>query len=294
MPPMKVGYVLPIADEGDGAYPWERIAGLARRAEAGGVDSLWVFDHLIFRGDGEEAGQHEAWTAMTAVAAVTSRADVGSLVFATSFRNPALLAKMAATLDDIAGGRLILGLGCGWNEPEYRAFGFPFDHRVGRFEEAIGVILPLLRGERVTFAGRWTEVDDCVLLPAPAHPIPILIAARRDRMLRLAARHAAAWNTAWFGLPDERFRERRRDLLAACEAEGRDPATVEQTVGIEVHDGTPPTPGPATPIPADPSAIADGLATWAAEGIAHVQVNVGPADERRLDLLLEGLQRFRG
>lgn len=291
---MKVGLVLPIADEGGGAYHWDRIAGVARQADAGGIDSLWVFDHLIFRGDAEEAGQHEAWTALTAVAAVTERAELGSLVFATSFRNPALLAKMAVTLDQVAHGRLILGLGCGWNEPEYAAFGYPFDNRVGRFEEALAIIDPLLSGERVTFAGRWSQAEDCVLLPPPERRIPILIAARRDRMLRLTVRHAASWNTAWFGLPDDRWRERQRDVVAACEAEGRDPATLEQTVGIEVYDGTPPNPGPTTPIPADPAAIAGGLNAWAAEGVGHVQVNVGPADERRVDVLLEGLRRFRG
>src|SRR5206468_7534 len=159
------------------------------------------------------------------------------LVLSTSFRPPAVLAKMAATADAIAGGRLILGLGCGWHEGEYEAFGLPFDHRVGRFEEAMAVIAPLVRGERVTFDGQWTRVDDSVLIPPPLPPIPIMIAAKGERMLGLTARHAQAWNAAWFGRPNARFRQRVSDLRAACEAEGRDPATIEITAGIEVDNG---------------------------------------------------------
>ena len=112
---------------------------------------------------------------------------------------------MAATTDDIAGGRLILGLGCGWHEPEYQAFGYPFDHRVGRFEEALEVIVRFLREGSVTYAGRWYTLDDAIVLPAPAHRTPILVAARRPRMMRITARLADAWQTAWYGLPDEKF-----------------------------------------------------------------------------------------
>ena len=168
---MKVGLVPPIVDEGVGAPSWPRVLDIARRAEAGGVDSLWVIDHLIFRyPDRPEFGLHEASVILTALAVATSRVELGTLVLSTSFRPPAVLAKMAATIDSIAGGRLILGLGCGWHEPEYKAFGFPFDHRVGRFEEAMAVIAPLVRGERVTLAGQWTQVHDCVLSRHPAGP----------------------------------------------------------------------------------------------------------------------------
>ena len=245
MRPMKIGIVLPMAEaDGPGAGAWPQIRKLAQFAEAGGIDSLWVYDHLIFRMTGEaEDGIHEAWTLLSALAAVTERAELGTIVLGTGFRPPALTAKMAATLDEIANGRLILGLGTGWHEPEYQAFGYPFDHRAGRFEEALGIIVPLLRGERVTFKGRWHEVDDAVLIPAPPRParmpgrMPILVAAKGERVLRLAARWADAWNAAWFGFPDERFAQRRADLVAACEAEGRDPATVEVTAGITIDNG---------------------------------------------------------
>ena len=119
-----------------------------------------------------------------------------------SFRNPGILAKMAVTADAVSDGRLVLGLGAGWHDPEYLAFGFPTDHRVSRFEEALQIIGPLLRGERVSVTGRYHQVRDAVLLPAPERPIPTLVAGHGPRMLQLTARHADAWNTAWYGLPD--------------------------------------------------------------------------------------------
>jgi Luciferase-like monooxygenase len=136
---MKVGLVLPQAPEDGAGATWSEIGSLARHAEAGGIDSLWVCDHFFYReGDGSEVGYHEAWTLIAALAATTTRVELGTLVLATSFRPPGLLAKMAVTADEVSGGRMTLGLGCGWNEPEYTAFGYPFDHRVGRFEDARG------------------------------------------------------------------------------------------------------------------------------------------------------------
>ncbi|HEY4188928.1 MAG TPA: LLM class flavin-dependent oxidoreductase, partial [Candidatus Limnocylindrales bacterium] len=195
---MKIGMVLPMNEsDGNGAGTWARIRQLARHAEAAGLDSLWVYDHFIFRmPDEPEDGIHEAWTLLTAVAAVTERVDLGTIVLGTGFRPPALMAKMAATLDEVSSGRLILGIGTGWHESEYTAFGYPFDHRAGRFEEALAIIAPLVHGERVTLHGRWHDVDDAVLIPPPPRParlpgrIPILIAAKGERMLRLTARHA--------------------------------------------------------------------------------------------------------
>jgi alkanesulfonate monooxygenase SsuD/methylene tetrahydromethanopterin reductase-like flavin-dependent oxidoreductase (luciferase family) len=133
---------------------------------------------------------------------------------------------------------LILGLGAGWNEREHEAFGFPFDQRVSRFEEALQIICPLLRNGHVDFAGRFYQARDCELRPRgprPAGP-PIMIGTSGERMPRLTARHADAWNTAWFGLPDDRLHRRLAELNAALEAEGRDPATLRRTVGMEVRD----------------------------------------------------------
>lgn len=293
---MKVGVVLPQSAEDGGGGTWAEIAALARQAEAGGIDSLWVCDHFFFReDDGHEVGIHEAWTLLTAVAAVTERVELGTLVLATSFRGPGLLAKMAATADEVAGGRLILGLGCGWYETEYDAFGYPFDHRVGRFEEALRIIVPLIRGQRASLRGQWSSVDDAVLLPAPRRTaLPILVAAKGERMLRLTARHADQWQTAWFGLPDPRWIERHDGLLAACAAERRDPATVELTVGVDVRKPGDPAEEGARNLALDPGALADGLAAWAAEGVDHVQLGLALHTPETLDVVLEGVRRFRG
>ena len=301
---MDIGMILPMNDaDGPGAAGWPRIRALAQAAEAGGIDSLWVYDHLIFRLAGEEEdGIHEAWTILAAVAAVTERAKLGTIVLGTGFRPPALLAKMAATLDEIAGGRLILGLGTGWHEPENQAFGYPFDHRAGRFEEALSIIAPLLRGERVSFLGHWHQVDDAVLIPPPVRPtrlpghVPLLIAARGERTLRMVARFADAWNAAWYGFPDERFTQRRADLVAACEAEGRDPAEIEVTVGITIDSATAAGGRPAAPavLPLDASVIAKAFDAWRDLGVGHVQVDLRPADERTVGVLAAARAKHRG
>lgn len=292
---MKIGIVLPQgSSDGPGAIAWSRIRDVARRAEAAGLDSLWAYDHLIFRlpdahGVIEEDGIHEAWTVLTAVAASTERIELGTIVLGTGFRPPALTAKMAATLDEVAGGRLTLGLGTGWHEPEYRAFGYPFDHLASRFDETLQVIVPLLRGERVTLHGTYHQVDDALLIPAPPRPgaLPILIAAKGERVLRLTARWADSWNTAWFALPDERFAQRRADLRAACDAEGRDPATLEITVGVTV-DGDAETISDDAPraLPGrDPGAVARAFDRWRDEGVGHLQVSLSTVTDDAIDNL---------
>jgi probable F420-dependent oxidoreductase len=282
---VKVGLSLPQAPA-DGDVTWPGIRGLAQVAEAGGADSLWVADHFLHRVPEREIGLHEPFTLLTAVAAVTTTVELGPLVAALSFRSPGLLAKIAATLDVVAEGRLVLGVGCGWHEPEYRAFGYPYDHRVGRFEEAIRVLRGLLDGERVTFGGTWITVDDAVLLPAPARRIPLLVAADGPRMLRLTARYGDAWQAAWFGAPDASFREQRANLEAACELEGRS-GLPDVYVGINVGDADEPN------VPADAAAVEDALSAWAAEGVAHVQISTWPATAESWAPALEGLRRFR-
>jgi alkanesulfonate monooxygenase SsuD/methylene tetrahydromethanopterin reductase-like flavin-dependent oxidoreductase (luciferase family) len=287
---MKVGLMLPQVP-GDGGGTWAEILALARQAEAGGADSLWVCDHFLHRpGDRPEVGLHEAWTLLAAVAASTTAVELGPLVLATSFRPPALLAKMAATLDDIAGGRLVLGLGCGWHEPEYLAFGYPFDHRVGRFEEAIRIVRPLLRGERVTFEGAWNQVQDAVLLPPPRRgTIPIVVAAKGDRMLGITAAHADGWQAAWFGLPDDRFERDRERLADACRVAGR-PDSPEILVGVEVNDDDD---AGAARLPVDAGAIEEALVAWAATGAGHVQLGVWPASPASFGIALDGMARFK-
>ena len=278
---MKVGVVLPIAQEDGTAAPpsYPEIRAVAIAAEEGGLDSVWVYDHLLFRSDGETTGIHECWTILAAIAEATSRVELGSIVMCTSFRNAALLAKMAGTLDHVSGGRLILGIGCGWHDPEYDAFGYPTDHRVGRFEESLTIIRTLIRDGRADLDGRWMRATDAVLVP-PARPdIPILIAAKRPRMLELTARHADAWNLAWFGVPDERWHRVRGELEAACAAVGRDPGSLDVTVGVTVRypdlmDDTV-EPGDAPALVGD-SEIAAGLAAYTNEGTSHVIAALEP------------------
>jgi probable F420-dependent oxidoreductase len=301
---MKIGALLPLNDaDGPGGTRWPFIRHIALAAEAGGLDSLWAYDHLVFRLAGEpEGGPHEPMAILAAVAAVTKRVELGTIVLGTGFRSPGITAKTAATLDEVSDGRLILGLGTGWHEPEYAAFGYPFDHRAGRFEEFLSVAVPLVRGERVTVHGRWHDAEDAVLLPPPPRParlpgrMPVLIAAKGERVLRLTARWADAWNTAWYGLPDERFAQRHADMLAACEVEGRDPATLDVTVGLVIDDEAPAMGRPLPPgaLPADVDAVVAALDAWRAQGVAHVQVDLRPNGPALLELLAAAAAKHRG
>jgi len=300
---MKVGVVLPIAQEDDAPAPpsYPEIRAVAHAAEASDLDSVWVFDHLLFRSEGKTTGIHEAWTVLAAIAEATGRVQLGTVVMCTAFRNPALLAKMAATLDHVSDGRLILGIGCGWHDPEYDAFGYPTDHKVGRFEEALTVIRGLVREGRADLDGRWVKATDAVLLP-PARPdLPILIAAKRPRMMGLTARHADAWNAAWFGTPDERWATLRGALKAACVAAGRDPATLERTVGLTVRypDLVAASPGVSEPAPRGAALtgsvddIAAGLRAYADEGTGHAIASLDPATPEAVGRFAAAVRRSR-
>jgi len=288
---MRVGLMLPLGDEPIAGVPgrFAEINALALDVEAAGLDSVWFYDHLLMQvGDDAPTASWEAWTLMSALAATTRRLVLGTLVACNSFRHPAVLARMAHTLAEVSGDRLVLGVGAGWHEPEYRAFGFPFDHRVDRFAEALAIIATMLREGTVTFDGTYYQVKDCPLMPArpDAPTLPILVGARGDRMLRLVARWADAWNTAWYASPDERFGQTRDRLRAACEAEGRDPAAVELTVGMLIGDGERKT-------PRDAGAVAGALAAWRDQGVEHLICWVDPTDRAGVDVLLDGLRRWR-
>ena len=291
--PLKVGVQLP---EVEREVRWPELRDMARAAEQAGFDSLWVGDHLLFRDpDLPPRGPWEAWSILAALAGITDRVALGPLVASVSFHNPAILAKKAAAIDEISGGRLILGLGAGWNEPEYRAFGFPFDHRVERFEEAFAIIRGLLRDGAVDFAGRYHQARECVLLPPPTRKggPPIMVGTTGPRMLRLAAQHADAWN-AWFtrfGNRPEGIAAIREKVDAACAAVGRDPATLARTVAVLVQlegqdvarrggrqEKVPPLRG-------SPQELADQLRGFAAEGISHVQLVVDPITVRSIERL---------
>jgi probable F420-dependent oxidoreductase len=289
---MRVGLLLPMGDEPTPGVPgtFTEIAALAGEVEAAGLDSVWLYDHLYMQvGDIPASASWEAWSLLSALAATTRRVTLGTLVSCNSFRHPALLARMAHTVAEISGDRLVLGVGAGWHEPEYRAFGFPFDHRVDRFEEALQVIATMLREGVVTFEGTYYQVKDCPLWPPrpAAAPMPILVGARGERMLGLVARWADAWNTAWYAGPDERFAQAREGLRAACEVEGRDPAEIELTVGMLIGASD------RKSTPRDPAAVADALAAWRDEGVQHLICWADPTDAAGVDTVTEGVRRFR-
>ena len=292
---MRIGVVLPIGEEDwdDAAPSYPEIRDIAVGAEELGLDSVWVFDHVLFRFDGVTTGIHECWTMLSAIAEATSRVELGTLVMCTGFRNAALLAKMAATLDHISDGRLILGVGAGWHDPEYEAFGWPTDHKVSRFEEALTVIKALIREGRADLDGTYVTARDCVLRPPARSDLPILVASKMPRMLELTARHADAWNLAWFGLPDERLAGTHRELMEACDRVGRDPSTLSITVGVTIrYEGAPASAeGPA--LGGSPAEVAEGLAAHAAAGADHVIALLEPTTRETLAAFAEAVALYR-
>lgn len=267
--PLKIGINLPTTE---GAIMgktarWEDLSAFAERAESLGFDSLWVADHMLVKWQEQIRGIWECWSLLAALAAVTHRIELGSLVSSTAFRNPALFAKMADTIDEISGGRLIVGLGAGWDGPENQAFDIKTDQRVDRFEEALQIIVPLLRTGKVDFAGKYYQAPDCELRPRGSRPggPPILIGAKGPRMLRLAATYADLWNAEGPVQRPEEMRSRQVAGDEACIAVGRDPATLGRSASVGVNlmgqgQGS------------QPEDIAQMLRSYAHEGLSHVQI----------------------
>jgi probable F420-dependent oxidoreductase len=232
---LSVGVQLP---EVERVACWPEYAAMARAAEECGFDSIWLGDHLLYRGDGrEERGPWEVWTLLAGLAVVTERVRLGPLVACASFHPPGLIAKMAATVAEISGGRLVLGLGAGWNEPEYRAFGLPYDHRVSRFEESFEIVRRALAGERVTLAGRFWQAADLVVLPRPEQRIPLMIGSNGPRMLSIALTHVDWWNTWYTGYGNtvEGFEALNARIAAAAARAGRDPEEVRRSACVLVE-----------------------------------------------------------
>ncbi len=284
--PCKIGVQLP---EVERFVPWPEYADMARRAEDAGFDSIWVGDHLLYDlPDGSTRGPYEAWTTLAAIAAVTERVEIGPLVASTSFHAPAMLAKQAATVDAISGGRLIVGLGAGWNKREYDAFGFAYDKRVSRFEEALAIIVPLLREGRTSFSGQFYEVDDCVLDPRPVREggPPIMLGSNSPRMLSIGLPVVDSWNV-WWSIYDnsvERFAEIRAGVDAAM-PEGREvEATAAVLVTLPQGDGRlMGTKYDAKVTTVTPDNLADHVRGLAEVGATHVQLVLDPIDAESIE-----------
>ena len=232
---IKVGVQLPEVEREVG---WAEMRQVARTAEAVGFDSIWLGDHLLYRDEVHGVrGPWEMWSVLAALGEATERVSIGPLVASTSFHAPAMLAKKAATVDEISGGRLILGLGAGWNQTEYEGFGFPFDHRVDRFEEAFTIIRTLLADGHVDFQGTYYSVKDAELAPRARPGIPLLIGSNGPRMLAMTLPHVAMWNT-WhssFGNDVAGLRPLLEEIDAACAAAGRRPGDVEKTAAVYIQ-----------------------------------------------------------
>jgi len=274
---------------------------MAQKAEAAGFDSIWVGDHYLYRGDGRpERGPWEAWTLLAALAAVTDRVRLGPLVACLNFHEPAVLAKLAATVNEIGGGRLVFGMGAGWNRTEFDAFGIPYDHRASRFVEAFDIVRRLLHGERVRAQGRWHSVDDAVLLPSPTAPPPLMVGSTGERVLAATLPTVEVWNTwfDWYGNTPEGFAAKGAEIDAACERAGRDPRTLERSACVLVEldgGGAERTPEPdVVPLRGSDDDIAAGLHAMAGAGADEVIVVCDPITEASVVKLGNVLAILRG
>ncbi len=291
--PLAVGVQLP---EVEREVSWPEIRDMAVTAEDVGFDSLWVGDHLLYRDDGIATGPWEAWSILAAIAAVTERVQIGPLVAATAFHNPAMLAKKAATVDEISNGRLILGIGAGWNQIEFEGFGFPFDHRASRFEEAFTIIRTLLTVGAIDFDGTYYTLRDCELVP-PARPsgIPLMIGSEGPRVLKATLPYVDGWNAwhAWYDNGPDGARPLLERIDAACVDVGRDPKTLDRSLAVFVRapggsygtrQGSPNRPS-SLAIEGDHAAIAEHITKLSAVGVNHLQLVVDPITAESIEWL---------
>lgn len=279
--------------------PYHEIRELAQQAEADGFDSIWLADHLMYRTPGQPTtGIWECWTMLAALAEATERVEIGPLVACTSFRNPAILAKMATAVDEVSGGRLILGIGAGWNEPEYQAFGLPYDHRASRFEEALQILVPLLREGYVDFEGRYYQALNCEDLPRGPRKEgpPLMIGAEGPRMIKLTARYADQWNIGYMGLP-ESMNGPLATIEAACREVGRDPATMGVTalIALWFPDLQPEQPAFVHDhhLEGTPEELAAAMRGYAELGVQHIMFQYAPYTGEARRRITEALHLYR-
>ncbi len=307
--PAKIGFLLPHREKPDGQRSWENIREMAELAEDIGFDSLWLVDHFLFKSenDATSKGILECWSLLAALAASTRTAELGTLVLGMGYRNPAMLAKMAVTVDEISGGRLILGVGAGYQKFEYDAFGYPFDYKYSRFEEAIQIVHGLLKNGQVDFQGRFYSARECELKPRGPRPQgpPILIGSSGHKMLRLVGRYADMWNGIWdeHGNSPQDLAEVRPLIDEACEEVGRDPATLARTYSVLITgDNSIPyweafmsddDIKALKPLKGAPADIAESLRAFVAEGASHIQIHLDPSTPQALEKLAPALEAFR-
>lgn len=286
---LKLGLNLPYVEGSmDGATPrWADILAMSVAAERVGFDSIWVSDHVGFGDpDGDWSGAWESMTLLAGLAAATHRVELGTYVLAMPLRNPALLAKQAETLDEVSGGRLVLGLGAGWNDVEFETYGVPIDRRFDRFEDGLRIVTSMLRDGRATHRGRMLSAQAAVLAPRGPRPegLPVMVGATGPRMLRLTAELADHWNGGMRSIDE--VPALLAELDAACGEVGRDPASITRSIEVLVRPGDPAgAPAEEREIRGDAAAIAAALRRYGDLGIDELQVQLRPNS-------IEGVEAF--
>ncbi len=297
---MKIGFVLLMAELKDlkRAHSYQEIREMALNAEQLGFDSIWLYDHLLYRPEDppRTVGIWECWTILSALAEATQRVELGTLVICNSFRNPAILAKMAHTVDEVSGGRFILGIGAGWNKPEYDAFGIPFDHRVDRFEEALQIIQPLLKEGNVDFAGKYYQARNCEIKPHSPRPNgpPLLVGSFGSRMLHLTAKYADMWNTCYLHQPHS-LDEPLANLQQACQDAGRELSTLDLTalIALAYPDLGKPPESLDEWLMGTKEEIAAAMQGFEARGVSHLMFHCAPYNKEALERLAESMILYR-
>jgi len=281
---------------------WPDVLTLGQHVERTGWDGLWFADHFMANTADAAGPVHEAWSTISALAASVPRLRIGPLVLGNTYRHPAVVANMAATADHISGGRLVLGIGGGWQENEHQAYGLEF-HTVGvrlrMLEEACQIIKGLLSNERTTFQGRYYTLDDAPLAPKPLQdPLPLLIGGGGEKVtLRIAARYADEWNV-WGDVA--RLAQKMKVLDGHCEQVGRDPASIQRSAATLVYLSDDPTlvrrineePQTRPSIAGNVSQLADIVASYAAAGVDELIVPDFHLPEGATAEKLEFLDRF--
>ena len=285
---MRIGVQLP---EVERDVSWDENLAMARAAEESGFESIWLGDHLLYRDERGQRGPWDTWTMLAALVASTERVRLGPLVACAAFHPPGVLARMAATVQEVSGGRFVLGIGAGWNETEFRAFGLPFDHRASRFEEVFEIVRLLLAGEHVTYHGRFHRTDDAVLLPRPTSRPPLMIGSNGERLLRRTLPHVDAWNT-WFedyGNEPSRFATLNERISSFVVEAGREAAEVTRsacTLVVLDRDATErPIRDGVTPVEGSSERVARHLRELADAGADEIILVLDPITERSIRAL---------
>jgi len=289
------GLVLPLLEQPvDGSTPrWSEIAALASRAEAIGLDTVWTADEIVWRFP-EWAGPRGWWECLAitgAVAASTSSIQVGTWVLSALHRNPGMIASAAETLDEISGGRFVLGLGAGHGGGGASEFGYPAGQTVSRYAESLEIVVPMLRGETVTFEGEFHRAQGAEVLPHGPRPgqVPLMLGGHAPRTMTLAATHADIWSAfaTTSSLPSA-FAPLTRQLDQICESIGRDPASIGRSIGVFVEPGDAKVAesiGFGVGITGSSDQIIESLAGFASVGVTRVEIVPYPNTMETLERL---------